>query len=253
MKRSDQSPTDQSRTDRSQADRARVDHSATDVVAVCDGACRAFGTGAGAVVAVRDATVSIRRGDRIALMGQSGSGKSTLLHLLAGLDSPTSGAVTWPGIGRLAALRPGPVALVFQAPSLIPSLDVIENVSLPLVLAGRSASDAAAVALATLERLDIAEIARKLPEELSGGQAQRVAIARAIAHDPILILADEPTGQLDHGAAATVIDELIGAAATANAALVVSTHDPDVAAHFATRWSMTDGRLTLLGDVLCSA
>lgn len=229
-----------------------------EVVVVCDGAGRAFGTGAAAIVALQGASAVIRRGDRITLMGQSGSGKSTLLHLFAGLDLATTGSVTWPGIGRRASLRPGPIGMVFQSPSLIPALDVIENVALPLVLMGRRGTDATSAAHRAMERLAIGDLAGKLPEELSGGQAQRVAIARALAHDPILILADEPTGQLDHEAARTVIDALTEAADTTNAALLVSTHDPDVAAHLATHWSMTDGRLTTAsrgdsGDVLCSA
>jgi ABC-type lipoprotein export system ATPase subunit len=232
--------------------------SPTDVVVVCDGAGRTFGTGAAAIVALQGATAQIRRGDRIALMGQSGSGKSTLLHLFAGLDLATTGSVSWPGIGRRSALRPGPVGIVFQAPSLIPALDVLENVALPLVLMGKRGPDATNAAAEALERLAIGDLADKLPEELSGGQAQRVSIARVLAHEPILILADEPTGQLDHEAARTVIDALIEAADTTNAALVVSTHDPDIAAQFATRWSVTDGRLTTAlqgdsGEVLCSA
>jgi len=224
-----------------------------ELIASFEGVGRTFAHGPSTVTAVRVATGIVCRGDRIAMMGQSGSGKSTLLHLLAGLDTPTSGTVTWPGIGKAVSLRPGPVGIVFQSPSLIPSLDVAENVSLPLILMGEGKRNAADATAAALDTLGISDLSAKLPEELSGGQSQRVAIARALAHRPTLILADEPTGQLDHDAARIVIDALIDAANATNAGLVVSTHDPEVADRFAIAWSMVDGHLAIEGDVLCSA
>ena len=156
----------------------------------------------------------VHAGDLIALTGPSGSGKTTLLHLLAGLDTPTTGTLEWPAIGAHSQLRPGPIAIVFQAPSLMPSLDVIENVTLPLLLQGTDRDTARRTAIDALRRLDLEFIAAKLPEELSGGQAQRVAVARVLAGQPRLILADEPTGQLDHTSGAVVIDALIAAAPT---------------------------------------
>ena len=147
----------------------------------CDGAARTFGTGTAATVALQPTDCAVAPADRIALTGSSGSGKSTLLHLMAGLDEPTVGTVTWPALGGRPDLRPGPVAVVFQGPSLLPPLTVEENVALPLVLAGvadRPAHDAARVALG---RLGLVELAERLPEELSGGQAQRVAVSRALA------------------------------------------------------------------------
>lgn len=224
----------------------------TEVVAACTDAGVTFGRGPTAVVALHDTTCTIRRGDQIALTGPSGSGKSTFLHILAGLGAPTTGTVTWPAIGDVSALRPGPVGLVFQSPSLIPSLDVTQNVALPLVLMHRDRDDARRRAEATLDRLGLKELASRLPEELSGGQSQRVAVARALAQEPSMILADEPTGQLDHHAAATVIDALIEAAEGSHAALVVSTHDPEIAARFRHRWTLADGQLTL-GAAACSA
>jgi putative ABC transport system ATP-binding protein/lipoprotein-releasing system ATP-binding protein len=176
-------------------------------------------------------------------MGPSGSGKSTLLHLMAGLDEPTVGEVVWPAIGSREALRPGPVAVIFQGPSLMPPLTVTENVELPLVLAGASAGEAAGRAGQALELLDLLELRDKLPEEISGGQAQRVAIARALSGDPRLILADEPTGQLDRTNATAVIDVLLAAADHAGAALVVATHDPLIAGRLTEHWQMEDGRL----------
>lgn len=226
----------------------------------CEGVARTYGTGANAVVALHGATCEIWAGDHIAIMGPSGSGKSTLLHLIAGLDTPTAGTITWPALGSRAALRPGPVALVLQGPSLLPPLDVTENVALPLVLGGVDGGDANARALRALDRLDLSGLARKLPEELSGGQAQRVAIARALAQEPRLLLADEPTGQLDHATGGAVVDVLLEAATASGAALVISTHDPDVGARLERVWLATDGGITVLSsphtpheDETCSA
>jgi len=213
-------------------------------VAVCDAAGRTFGTGATATVALQPATCAVPAGARIAIAGRSGSGKSTLLHLLAGLDDPTVGTVSWPGIGARHELRPGPVAVVFQGPSLLAPLTVIENVELPLLLAESTQPVARAHAAQALALLDLGEIADKLPDEISGGQAQRAAIARALVGDPVLILADEPTGQLDHATAAHVVDTLLAAADHVGAALVVSTHDTAVAERFAERWEMHSGLLT---------
>jgi ABC-type lipoprotein export system ATPase subunit len=198
----------------------------------CEGAARTFGSGPTATVALQPTDCEVRTGDRIALVGPSGSGKSTLVHLMAGLDDPT--------VGRVQRLD-GAVGIVFQGPSLLEPLTVLENVELPLVLAG--ALVARERARATLARLGLAELGDKLPEEISGGQSQRVAVARALAGEPRLILADEPTGQLDHAAAADVIDVLLAAAAHAGAALVVCTHDPEIAARLATRWEMHSGSL----------
>lgn len=215
-----------------------------DTLASADGVARTFGSGTSAVVAVHDVTCEIHAGDRIALTGPSGSGKTTLVHLLAGLDQPTTGQIEWPAIGSRHDLRPGPVAVVFQAPSLLPALDVIENTELPLLLAAEDPVDARSCAADALVHLGLGVIASKLPEELSGGQAQRVAIARVLAGRPTLIIADEPTGQLDHATGLEVIDALIAAADGSGAALLVNTHDPLVADRFATRWRMDDGRLT---------
>jgi ABC-type lipoprotein export system ATPase subunit len=217
----------------------------SDVLAACDGAGRTYGSGATATVALAPATLTVRAGARVALMGPSGSGKSTLLHLLAGLDEPTVGTVTWPALGVRAHLRPGPVAVVFQGPSLLPPLSVRENVALPLILAGVEEAAAHERATGALARLDLADLADKLPEEISGGQAQRVAIARALAGEPRLILADEPTGQLDHVTGAAVVDALLGAADEAGAALVVATHDPAVAERLEQRWELHSGTLSL--------
>ena len=176
-------------------------------------------------------------GDRIALVGPSGSGKTSLLHLIAGLDQPSGGVIEWPALGRAEDLRPGPVAVAFQGPSLLPPLTVAENVALPALLAGRAPDAAAAAASAMIERLGLSEVASKLPEEISGGQAQRAGVARALVGEPRLILADEPTGQLDRGSALQLIDVLLEQAEALKAALVVATHDDAVAERLPIRWT----------------
>jgi putative ABC transport system ATP-binding protein/lipoprotein-releasing system ATP-binding protein len=209
----------------------------------CRGAGRTYGSGATATVALQPTQCEVLAGARIALVGPSGSGKSTLLHLLAGLDEPTVGSVEWPALGDRPRLRPGPIAVVFQGPSLLPPLTVLENVALPAVLDGATDADARNGADAALELLDLGELADKLPEEISGGQAQRVAVARAVAGEPRLILADEPTGQLDRAHGAALVNVLLAAADHIGAALVVATHDLTVAARLATRWQAHSGRL----------
>jgi putative ABC transport system ATP-binding protein/lipoprotein-releasing system ATP-binding protein len=209
----------------------------------CEGVARTYGRGATATVALQPTDCEVRPGERVAIMGPSGSGKSTLVHLLAGLDEPTVGTVSWPAIGGRDDLRPGPVAVIFQGPSLLPPLTVQENVALPLVLDGSSHADARRRAWEVLELVGLLEVREKLPEEISGGQAQRAAVARALAGHPKLILADEPTGQLDHESAAVVIDVLLAAAGEAGAALVVSTHDPAVADRLEERWIMRNGHV----------
>ena len=230
----------------------RPDHDGfADVIVRAADVARTFGSGPSAVVAVHGVSCEVHAGDLIALTGPSGSGKTTLLHLLAGLDIPTTGTLEWPAIGAHSDLRPGPIVIVFQAPSLIPPLDVIENVALPLLLQGIDRSTARQRALEALRRLDMESLAGKLPEELSGGQAQRVAVARVLAGQPRLILADEPTGQLDHTSGAVVIDALIATATEIGAALIVNTHDASVACRFDRRWTMTNGRLSAKATASC--
>jgi ABC-type lipoprotein export system ATPase subunit len=192
--------------------------------------------------ALVDVSLSIRPRDRIALIGRSGSGKSTLLNLIAGLDRPSSGEISWPALGGREALLPRQIGLMFQSRSLIPWLDVAENVALPLQIAGRRdrvEDDVTAI----LSLFELEELAEKLPDELSGGQAQRVSLARAMITQPPLLLADEPTGQLDHATGFKVIATLLGWANEHNAALVIATHDPDVAATMDVVWSVDRGHL----------
>ena len=209
----------------------------------CAGAGVVYPSGSQTIVALRPTDCAVRERDQIAVVGPSGSGKSTLMHLLSGLQEPSTGAVTWPGIGDRQALRPGPVGIVFQGPSLLPPLTVAENVALPLQLMGESQATATAKALELLALVGVAELAVRLPDELSGGQSQRVAIARALVTGPRLILADEPTGQLDRATGDLVIDVLLDCADATGAALVVTTHDPSISERFAYRWSVVDGVL----------
>lgn len=217
----------------------------TDVLVECHDAARTFGRGTTAVVAVHGATCQVRAGERIAVVGPSGSGKSTLLHLLSGLERPSGGRVSWPALdtGADGSVQPHQIGVVFQGPSLIPALDVLENTALPLVLAGIRESEAQLRAREALDVLGIAELARRLPEELSGGQAQRVAVARVLAPAPRLVLADEPTGQLDRTTAEHVVEVLLSAVDMIGAALVVTTHDPAVADRLDLRREMREGRL----------
>lgn len=197
------------------------------------------------LTALHETSVQVRPGDRIALLGASGSGKSTLLHLLGGLDTPSSGTLNWPELGDAAQLRPGKVAFVFQAQSLMPPLTALENIALPLILLGQDTRDAEREARVWLDRLELIGLADSLPDELSGGQAQRVAVARALVTRPKLVLADEPTGQLDSVTAQHLMDMLL-AALDEEAALVMATHDAGVARRLDTVWHMRDGALSMV-------
>jgi ABC-type lipoprotein export system ATPase subunit len=206
------------------------------------GVTREFERGGTTLQALADVSCSVSAGDRIAIVGPSGSGKSTLLQLMAGLDDPTRGTLSWPALGAREALRPKNVALVTQAPSLLPTLSIEENVALPLLLASVPRTDAMVAARAILHWFELDDLAGKLPEEVSGGQAQRVGFARALATRPRLVLADEPTGYLDHATADRFLQRVMRALVS-DAALVIATHDPMVAERMATRWPMDHGSL----------
>jgi ABC-type lipoprotein export system ATPase subunit len=187
--------------------------------------------------------LDIDAGAHIALTGRSGSGKTTLLLVLAGLLAPSDGTVTWPGLPKDPQRRRASIGMVFQAPSLMPELTAFENVTLPLRLRGitlTDARDASRVALASVAANDFAGA---LPSQLSGGQQQRVAIARALAGRHRLVLADEPTGALDrahaHDAALALRDEV----AATGGALVLATHDPELAAMLDQQLDIVDGEL----------
>jgi putative ABC transport system ATP-binding protein len=190
-----------------------------------------YGAGDAAVHALADVSVSIDDAETVALLGRSGSGKTTLLHVLGRLVRPTSGEVEAPAPPRLA--------YVFQSANLLPNLNAFENVAFAVdVVGGETASAAELLELVGLHgKLD------HLPGELSGGEAQRVAIARALAQQPRLLLCDEPTGHLDSDTGGRVLDLLSAVQARLRFALVVATHDPDVAARMSRDVELEDGRI----------
>ena len=192
---------------------------------------RTHGKGSTAVQALRGITLQVAQGEFVAVMGPSGSGKSTLLNLAGGLDAPSSGDVVVEGIvlGRLsrkglAAVRRRSVGYVFQDLNLLPSLTAAENVALPLELDGMRLRKTRRLAIAALEEVGLADLARRFPDEMSGGQQQRVAIARALVGDRRLVLADEPTGALDSQTGEAVL-KLLRARVDAGAAGVLVTHE----------------------------
>lgn len=204
------------------------------------------------LLAVRGVSVKIARGEFLAVMGPSGSGKSTFMNLLGCLDSPTSGRYLLAGqdVSRLdrdalARIRNRRIGFVFQHFNLLPRMTAIENVELPLLYAGMPAAARRAKAFAQLREVGLAERAHHQPSQLSGGEQQRVAIARALANDPILILADEPTGALDTHTSIEVMG-LFQQLNDRGITIVIVTHEPDVAAFARRILSFRDGRL--VGD-----
>ena len=206
-----------------------------------------YGAGGGLIRAVDSVDLDVAAGETVAIMGPSGCGKSTLLQLLGGLDRPSGGEVRMAGqrvdlMGEkaLARLRREAVGFVFQAFHLMDELTAVENVELPALLAGSSPRAARRRALDLLERTGLSDRARFLPSALSGGQRQRVAVARALANEPLVVLADEPTGNLDSEATLEVLrlfDDLRSAGQT----LVIVTHDSRIAATADRMVSMRDG------------
>ena len=193
------------------------------------------------VEALKSATFEIGPKARIAIIGPSGSGKSTLMHLIAGLADETSGTIEWPSLGQKDKLRPWKIGFIAQEQSLVTSLSVQENIELPMLFMGRERKEAEALARDILDRMDLSEIADKLPEELSGGQMKRAASARALVSKPKLILADEPTGQLDHATARHFLEVLFGYIEGTDISVVMTTHDPEVANYMDTIWTMDHG------------
>jgi putative ABC transport system ATP-binding protein len=190
---------------------------------------------------------TIPSGQFVAVVGPSGSGKSTLLGLLAGLDSPTTGNILIDGVDittlsedRLAKLRGDSIGFVFQFFHLVPSLTAFENVLIPMEIAGRR--DAAARARTLLGEVELTDRAHHYPSQLSGGEQQRVAIARALANDPPIVLADEPTGNLDSTTGRHIMDLLLNVRRARRATLVLVTHDAELAALADTRLVLRDGR-----------
>ncbi|MCE5202779.1 MAG: ABC transporter ATP-binding protein [Coriobacteriales bacterium] len=214
------------------------------------GLTRVYGEGSNAVTALDAVDLAVEPGEFVAVMGPSGCGKSTLLNLIGGLDAPTSGSVVIDGRdiahmseAEVTALRRRRIGFVFQFFNLIPVLDAAENVALPLVLDGVKAAEAKATAIEWLARVGLQDLAGRKPDELSGGQQQRVAIARALVTDPALILADEPTGNLDSRSSDDIARLLKEVSVTWGRAILMVTHDPRIAAHADRIVFMRDGRV----------
>ena len=205
-----------------------------------------YPTPRGALLVLSGISFRLSRGDALAVVGPSGSGKSTLLHILGALDTPSSGSVTLDGASpfeleekQLAAFRNEKVGFVFQDHCLLPQCSVLENVLTP-TLVSRSNSDRAEPARMLLDQVGLSERLDHRPAELSGGEKQRVALARALINEPVLLLCDEPTGNLDAKSAETVASLLLRLHARQNTILVVVTHSAELAARFPVRYEMVE-------------
>jgi ABC-type lipoprotein export system ATPase subunit len=192
--------------------------------------------------------LELHPGDEVAVVGRSGSGKSTLLLALAGL-LPAEGTLRWPGLPPDAAGRRAAIGMVFQAPSLVPELSALQNVALPLRLRGQNRPTAYAAAGEALTDVGLGDALDGLPAELSGGQQQRVAVARVLAGRPRLLLADEPTGALDAGSARLVVDLLRRQVQRDDGALLLATHDEDLASRLPARLELRDGTTAQRSEV----
>lgn len=215
---------------------------------------RSYRVGPSSITAVIDLTLAVERGQRIAIIGRSGSGKSTLLNLLAGLDRPTTGTLTVNDLRldqlsriQMAEYRLKTVGVIFQAFQLIPQRTAFQNVELPLILSGVSPTDRRRIADEWLSKVGLLPRRDHLPYQLSGGEQQRVAIARALVNNPKVMLADEPTGNLDSNTAGEVMQLLMTLCGECGTTSVIVTHDAQVARTCSERqFRMSDGSLTEL-------
>jgi predicted ABC-type transport system involved in lysophospholipase L1 biosynthesis ATPase subunit len=212
---------------------------------------KAYGSAMAPVHALKGVSLEVRRGERVALLGKSGSGKSTLLNLLGGLDRPTAGSLHVAGrdLGRLsgrelARFRSRAVGMIFQSFNLIPSRTALENVELPMIFAGQPPRRRRAEARQALEGVGLGARLRHRPAQLSGGESQRVAIARSLVNRPEILLADEPTGNLDSATAREVMDLILDRVRAWGMTLILVTHEEDLAAACTTRLlRLKDGQL----------
>lgn len=217
------------------------------------GLSKEYTTPSGSLPVLTDISLSLKRGEAMAIMGPSGSGKSTLLYILGALEPPTTGAVKLDGVNpyqlterQIAAFRNQRVGFVFQDHCLLPQCSVLENVLTPTLVA-ESGNHFQERALALLENVGLGARLDHRPAELSGGEKQRVAIARALICEPILMLCDEPTGNLDHLSAEAVADLLLKLHQQQQTMLIVVTHNRELAARFPVRYEMRDQRLIAVG------
>jgi putative ABC transport system ATP-binding protein len=217
-------------------------------VLVVEDVRKTYAGGEAPVEAVRGVSLSLVPGDFVALMGPSGCGKSTLLHLCGAMDRPTSGRVLVDGVDvaaldddALTRLRRERIGFVFQFFNLLPTLTLVENVALPLLLAGRPERDALLRAASLIERVGLARRARHYPQQVSGGELQRAAIARAVVHAPVLLVADEPTGNLDTENGGRVLELIAGMNRDMGVAILLATHSSETAAVAHRTMHMRDG------------
>ena len=222
----------------------------SDVVLRAEGLHRTYGSGETAVHAVSDVSLEVRAGELVVLRGASGSGKTTLLNLLGGLDTPTSGTVslgdrdvTGADESELVELRRRDLGFVFQGFALLPVLSAAENVELPMRIGGMPATEREERTAELLEAVGLTGHENQRPDELSGGQQQRLGIARALANSPRLLIADEPTGQIDSTNADAMMALIARLVHERGVAAIVSTHDPRMAAYADRILELRDGRL----------
>jgi putative ABC transport system ATP-binding protein len=216
-----------------------------------DSLTRIYGSGAAQVIALDHVSLQVDTGEFVAVMGPSGCGKSTLLHLVGGLDRPTEGKVKIDGQDlsmlnddELTDMRRQRIGFIFQFFNLIPTLDALDNTALPLVLGGTKPSAAQTRAAEWLEKLEVSDRSTHRPEELSGGERQRIAIARALVTEPLLILADEPTGNLDSGAASDFVTLLRETVDRWERSILLVTHDERISSYADRVLQMKDGSIT---------
>ena len=219
-------------------------------VLLCQSLGRVFEQGTHRIEVLRAVDFRVERGERIAIVGASGAGKSTLLHLMGGLDRPSSGTVEVDGTalaGRseseLAKLRNRALGFVYQFHHLLPEFSALENVAMPLLIAGKSAKDASTRATHMLKRVGLEHRIGHKPGEMSGGERQRTAVARAMVHQPMCLLADEPTGNLDHRNSEQIYDLMLELNESEKTALVIVTHDRALAQRMDRCLEMVDGQL----------
>ena len=210
---------------------------------------KVYGKGENEVIALKDISFSVKKGEFVAIIGPSGSGKSTLLHILGGVDRPTSGKIYFDGVDvyqqkedQLAIFRRRQVGLIYQFYNLIPILNVVENMTLPVLMDGREVNQEFLTELVTTLGLEGKE--KKLPNELSGGQQQRTSIGRALMTSPLVVLADEPTGNLDSKNSQEIIQLLKTSNKKYNQTLIVITHDENIALQADRIIEIEDGEIT---------
>lgn len=217
----------------------------------CQALCKSYNDGTSVIDVLKGVDLTIAKGERVAIIGPSGSGKSTFLHLLGGLDQPTSGQIFLDGVNwrkinekQRCQLRNQQLGFVYQFHHLLPEFTALENVAMPLLLAGENVHQAEEKASVMLCQVGLELRKEHKPSQLSGGERQRVAIARALVHKPHCVLADEPTGNLDQVTASKVFDLMLELNRLTNTALVIVTHDPQIAKRMDRILTLQEGTLS---------